>query len=159
MIGRLNFLLLVIIFLSSCSKKIEREKNLISKEQVEIDKINPLAQFILKEDSLNLFETFSSFQGITQNNKSKSPSSKDNSQQSYVYFVQVGLTDSYDEITGLKTQISNLLPNEKITIEYDTPFYRVIIGPFNSRSEANEIFSILERKNFSSLRIRTEYSK
>ncbi|MGB9664847.1 MAG: SPOR domain-containing protein [Ignavibacteria bacterium] len=126
---------------------------------MEIEKIDPLAQFILKEDSLNLFETFSTFREVHQNSKTKTSATKEKSLQSNVYFVQVGLTDSFDEISSLKTQISNLFPNEKVTIDYDTPFYRVIIGPFNSRSEANNIFSILERKNFSSLRIRTETSK
>lgn len=159
MLKRLSFYLLLVILFSGCSKRIERGKDLISREQVELEKLDPLAQFILKEDSLNIFETFSNFPEANKNLQLKIPTTKEKSLPSNVYFVQVGLTDSFDEISSLKTQISNLFPGEKVTIEYDTPFYRIIIGPFNSRSEANEIFSILERKNFPSLRIRIENLK
>jgi hypothetical protein len=71
----------------------------------------------------------------------------------------VGLAESYDEINQLKNKISNLFPDENVQIIYDSPFYRIVIGPYESKQKANEIFSILERKNFSSIRIRIENSK
>lgn len=156
MIKKLIYFVIAGILFSSCSTKVEREKSINSKEQVELDRINPLAQFTFKEDSSDLFETFSNFPEIQKRTSQKKQAPKENFQPTSIYFVQVGLTDSYDEILSLKTQVSNILPEERVTIEYDTPFYRIIIGPFKTRSEANEIFSILERKNFPSLRIRTE---
>lgn len=153
------FFLALLFLLSSCSTKVEKKKFVSPKEQVDLDHISPLAQFVIKEDSLDLFESFSNFTEPQKKPHTKLEQAKEKSQPTLIYFVQVGLTDSYDEISYLKVQVSNLFPYEKVKIEYDTPFYRVIIGPFKSRSEANEIFSILERKNFSSLRIRTETSK
>ena len=158
MIKNLVYFLSIVFFISSCSTKVEKSKSVSSKEQVDLERVNPLAPFTFKEDSSGLFETFTNFPESNKRTSQKTQSSKERIQPISLYYVQVGLTDSYDEISSLKTQIATLFPEEKITIEYDTPFYRVIIGPFKTRAEANEIFSILERKNYPSLRIRTENS-
>ncbi len=150
------FLILVVLFLS-CSHRAEKESNRFGKEQVDLSKENPLAQFSSDEDTSNLFETFSNYPEKKIVNKAKSKQPEDTSP--IYYYVQVGLTDSYEDISLLKNQIVSLFPDEKVEIKYDSPFYRVLIGPFNTKSKANEIFSILERKNFSSIRIRTETSK
>jgi pyruvate-formate lyase-activating enzyme len=155
---KLFYLLFFLIFCFGCSTRVEKKSGAISKEQVDVAKFSPLAQFILKEDSLNLFESFTEFEVANSKQNSNLPLKKNN-QLNLLYYVHVGLTDVYDEIVNLRSQITNLLPDEKISIEYDTPFYRLKIGPYASRSEANEIFSILERKNFPSLRIRTENPK
>ncbi len=151
----LAFIILCIItVISGCSRKIEKEKSELSKEQVDYNKVNPLAVFYKNEDSLKVFETFSFYSEKKVNLKSNQHINEAN--KSIQFYVQVGLSDSYDEINQLKSEIVTLFPGERIEIKYDTPFYRIMIGPFKSKAEAKEIFSILERKKFSSIRIRTE---
>lgn len=158
-----NFQLIALLIIAfsitffNCSRKIEKETIYTGKEQVDLSQQNPLAQFSSKEDTLNLFDTFTNYSEKKINTKSKQKIAEEITP--IYYFVQVGLTDSYEEISQLKNQITSIFPDEKIEIKYDSPFYRVLIGPFDSKSKANEIFSILERKNFSSIRIRTEISK
>ncbi|MCX8057710.1 MAG: SPOR domain-containing protein [Ignavibacteria bacterium] len=152
------FLILgLLILLNGCSSKIEQKDSELSKEQVDLSKIDPLAQFNIEEESLKDFDTFKGYSEKKIKTKEKQKS-KEQIPPS-VYYVQVGLTDTYEEILQLKNQITLLFPDEKIEIKYDAPFYRILIGPFKSKSEATEIFSILESKNFSSIRIRTETSK
>lgn len=150
-------LLGILILISSCAKRVQKDQTEFSVEQVELSKINPLAQFAIPPDTSEMFELFSSFPLKPAEQKTSIP--KENIPRPLFYYVQVGLTDSYEEILALKAQVINLFPNEKVTIEYDSPFYRILIGPFSTQSEANEIFAILERKNFSSIRIRTETTK
>jgi len=150
-------IILIAIVTFHCSRNVEKENGNLTKEQVDLGKINPLALFYVNEDSLKLFESFSSYPEKKIENKIYQKKTENNPQVNY--FVQVGLTDSYEEINQLKNQLTSLFPNETIVIKYDSPFYRVLIGPYDSKSKANEIFSILERKNFSSIRIRNEISK
>lgn len=150
-------IVLVAIVTFHCARNVEKENGNLTKEQVDLDKVNPLAVFFVNEDSSKIFETFSSYPGKKVRNKIYKKKTENNYQLRY--FVQVGLTDSYEEINQLKNQLSFLFPDETMVIKYDSPFYRVLIGPYDSKSKANEIFSILERKNFSSIRIRNEIAK
>ncbi|MFN4111226.1 MAG: SPOR domain-containing protein [Ignavibacteria bacterium] len=156
---KIHYYLIVFIVIVTfhCSRNVKEENGNLTKEQVDLDKVNPLALFYVNEDSLKLFESFLSYPEKKVENKIYQKKIENNPQMNY--FVQVGLTDSYEEINQLKNQLMSLFPNETIFIKYDSPFYRVLIGPYDSKSKANEIFSILERKNFSSIRIRNEISK
>lgn len=147
----------LIFFLSNCSRKVEKGERFTSKEQVDLSNANPLALFHSSEDSSSLFDSFTSYPHITKVKENRN--SKTEEPIKLNYFVQVGLAESYDEINQLKNKISNLFPDENVQIIYDSPFYRIVIGPYESKQKANEIFSILERKNFSSIRIRIENSK
>jgi cell division protein FtsN len=147
----------LIFFLSNCSRKVEKGERFTSKEQVDLSNANPLALFHSTEDSLSLFDSFTSYPHITKVKENRSGKTEESIKLNY--FVQVGLAESYDEINQLKNKISNLFPDENVQIIYDSPFYRIVIGPYESKQKANEIFSILERKNFSSIRIRIENSK
>ncbi len=153
---KLIFILLIFTFVSGCSSKVAKEKEFSLRDEVDLENLNPLSEFIEKKDSLHLFDSFSKYVSKDSHREEKDEIEKT---QSYIYYVQVGLTDSYEEINSLRTKLVPLLENEKLEIIYEPPFYRILIGPFKSKNHANEIFSILERKNFSSIRIRTELSK
>lgn len=149
--------LLILLSIVGCSSKVTKDDNNFS-EQVDLKELNPLAQISFKQDPSQInFETFSNYS--EKKIPSKSVSKEESNLQKSRYYVQVGLTDSFDEISQLKNQLIVLFPDEKIEINYDAPFYRILIGPLDSKSKANEIFIILERKNFSSIRIRTETTK
>lgn len=150
-------LLLAVIITFNCARKVEKEQDELSKMQVDLQRANPLAPFYNGEDSSKFFESFSSYPHKKVENKINLK--REDQILQVNFFVQVGLTDSYDEIYQLKNQLIHIFPEENIEIKYDPPFYRVLIGPYKSKTEANEIFSILERKNFSSIRIRTETPK
>lgn len=147
---------LALLFLS-CSTGIKKDNDKNYKEQVDLSSVDPLAQFSSNSEINRDFEVFTSYPEKKFQKKDAQKVSEN--LPKVKYYIQVGITDIFDEITNLKSQIINLFPDEKIEIKYDAPFYRILIGPLESKTEANEIFSILERKNFPSIRIRTETSK
>lgn len=152
---KLNKILLALFILSifSCSSKVERAKSKISLEQVDQDKLNPLAQFESKKDSSNFFQEFKGYKLKFDEIHSPSPQKIEDNR---IYSVQVGLSDSFEEISNLKVKIQKLFPGQIVEINYEPPFYRILIGPFESREKANEIFSILEKENYTSIKIRID---
>ncbi len=148
--------ILVTLLLISCSSKVDRAKNKISLEQVDKEKLDPLAHFNLKKDTSKYFEEFTGFNIDFDNVQIPQNKKPDDNR---IYFVQVGITDSFEEISNLKVNIQKLFPDQKVEINYEPPFYRINIGPFDSREKANEVFSILEKENYSSIKIRVDSAR
>lgn len=151
--------ILLVLFISTligCSSRVERAKSKISLEQVDVEKLDPLASFESKKDSANFFQYFKGYYfNLKEIQKSKPLKTEENR----IYSVQVGLSDSFEEISNLKADIQKLFPDQKVEINYEPPFYRLLIGPFDSREKANEVFNILEQKNYTPIKIRIDLAR
>lgn len=152
------FFFFILILLTSCSKRVIYDDSSISPlNQVDLEKHDPLDFYNknYKLDSISLFYTFQAYNKKYEIKEDTSQPTKIN----YVYYVQVGLTDDYPSISNLLSKIKELFPGEQSEVVYTPPFYRIVIGPYPTKKEANEIFSILEEKKYSSLNIITEIAE
>lgn len=155
---KLNRILLALFILTfiGCSSRVERAKSKISLEQVDAEKLDPLASFESKKDSVSLFQYFKGYNFDLNEIQNSEPLK---TEENRLYSVQVGLSDSFEEISSLKVNIQKLFPDKKVEINYEPPFYRILIGPFDSREKANEIFSILEKENYTPIKIRIDSAR
>lgn len=62
--------------------------------------------------------------------------------------VQVLSTSDIEEANHLHDSISVMLPNEWVYVVYQTPYYKVRIGDYLSRIEANQMSTFLKEKGF-----------
>lgn len=155
---KIFFFSFIVLLLTSCSKRVIYDDRSISPlNQVDLEKQDPLDLYNknYKSDSISLFYTFQSYDKKYEIKENTPQPAKIN----YVYYVQVGLTDDYPSISNLLNKIKELFSGEQIEIVYTPPFYRIAIGPYHTKKEANEIFSILEERKFSSLNIITEIAE
>lgn len=64
------------------------------------------------------------------------------------YRVQVMFSNSIDEATKVKSEVSVLFPADIVYMLYDSPYYRIRVGDFQERSGAARALKILLDKGY-----------
>lgn len=62
------------------------------------------------------------------------------------YTIQVYTGNSSDEANKVKSEVYRILPNSRPRVTYDLPNYKVKVGKYYNRLEANENFAMIRRK-------------
>ena len=62
--------------------------------------------------------------------------------------VQILTTQNLTEAIAMKAKADSLLPNYNIYIVYDSPYYKVRVGDFRARYEANQAVSYIANHGF-----------
>ena len=57
--------------------------------------------------------------------------------------IQILATTEIDEANALRTEISNLPRIDSVYVSYDSPYYKVRVGDFRSRPDANLLLKLL----------------
>ena len=62
--------------------------------------------------------------------------------------IQVSFTENIEAANQLKNDLSPLLPQEQVYVVYEPPYYKVRVGDFLSRPEANLTLKTLVEKGY-----------
>jgi hypothetical protein len=57
---------------------------------------------------------------------------------SFVFRVQLGSTNNYDEAIALETRAASTFEDE-IMIQFDSPYYKIRVGKMNNREDAQSL--------------------
>ncbi len=141
---------------SSCtsSEKIKDEDS--SNYQVDLEGYSPLDSFISensKEENSTTLQTWQSFPADTLQTKK---SSHIKSSKNAHYTIQVIISDNLIVVDSLKLQLRTLLPELKQEVVYDPPFYKLRVGEFQTKVQANKFLNILEKNGYITSRLITD---
>lgn len=62
--------------------------------------------------------------------------------------VQVTFTDNIDQANTIKDQVALLVGDENVYVVYEAPYYKVRVGDFLSRPDANKTLNILFQNGY-----------
>jgi hypothetical protein len=62
--------------------------------------------------------------------------------------IQVLLTQEIDEASSVRDSLNDLLPDDWVYVVYDSPYYKVRVGDYHERPEANALLKRLIGKGF-----------
>ena len=69
----------------------------------------------------------------------------DNAKKKFRYYtIQVYVGNSREQANEVRSKVYSVIPEETPKLEYSQPNYRVKVGTFESRLEANKTFTILK---------------
>ncbi len=119
---------------------------------MDVKNYSPLKNFIanLPIDTLS---TESKIWYRYDNKKIHKPITSETEKLRIGYRVQVQISDDYLVIDSIKTEIQKILPNLPQYVIYEPPFYKLRIGDFDSKSQANKYLNILEKNGYITSRI------
>lgn len=81
------------------------------------------------------------------------------SRPSSFYTIQILISDNLLEIDSLKKEIQSVIPELKQFVLYEPPFYKLRLGEFQTRLQANKFLNILEKNGYITSRIITDRRK
>jgi hypothetical protein len=152
----LYLLILVFIFLfarCSSTEKVSIEES--NNNQVDLSGYSPLDIFL----SENSKDTSSQQpkENIWQSYETESSQKQKLLQKQFLsssfYTIQVLISDNLLEIDSLKKELHSIIPELKQNVLYDPPFYKLRLGEFQTKLQANKFLNILEKNGYITSRI------